>query len=194
VYDAVILAGGAARRLGGADKPALDVGGSSLLARAVEAVACAARIVIAGPRREVDTAAAGRLSWCREDPPGGGPVAALAAAVPHTAAGTLVVLAADLPSIGGAVVPLLDAVPTGGVALLTDADGRANFLAAAWQRAALVAALARVEEAGGVQDASMRALLRGVPSVLVPDADGWGADCDTWADVEAARRSARLGR
>ncbi|MGW7786766.1 NTP transferase domain-containing protein, partial [Streptomyces tricolor] len=38
-YDAVVLAGGAARRLGGADKPGLRVGGRALLDRVLAACA-----------------------------------------------------------------------------------------------------------------------------------------------------------
>ena len=38
-YDAVVLAGGASRRMGGGDKTALAVGGLSLLERALEAAA-----------------------------------------------------------------------------------------------------------------------------------------------------------
>ncbi|MFD9249059.1 NTP transferase domain-containing protein, partial [Streptomyces bottropensis] len=41
-FDAVVLAGGAARRLGGADKPALRVGGRALLDRVLTACAGAA--------------------------------------------------------------------------------------------------------------------------------------------------------
>ncbi|MFE1500369.1 NTP transferase domain-containing protein, partial [Streptomyces albidoflavus] len=36
-YDAVVLAGGAARRLGGSDKPAVRVGGRPLLDRVLGA-------------------------------------------------------------------------------------------------------------------------------------------------------------
>src|SRR5204863_90328 len=75
VYDAIVLAGGAATRLGGADKPQLKVAGRSLLDRAVDAVHGAARIVVVGPEQQVDAA----VTFCREDPPGGGPVAAIAA-------------------------------------------------------------------------------------------------------------------
>ena len=38
-YDAVVLAGGAARRLGGADKPGVRVGGRALLDRVLTACA-----------------------------------------------------------------------------------------------------------------------------------------------------------
>ncbi|MGO4426310.1 NTP transferase domain-containing protein, partial [Streptomyces sp. MCAF7] len=50
-YDAVILAGGAARRLGGADKPALRVGARPLLDRVLDACRGAERTVVVGPRR-----------------------------------------------------------------------------------------------------------------------------------------------
>ncbi|WP_439951655.1 NTP transferase domain-containing protein, partial [Actinomadura kijaniata] len=45
----MILAGGEARRLGGADKPAAAVGGRPLLAWVAEAAAGARRLVVVGP-------------------------------------------------------------------------------------------------------------------------------------------------
>lgn len=51
VFDAIVLAGGGAARLDGADKPALDIGGASLLERVLTAVADADRIVVVGPVR-----------------------------------------------------------------------------------------------------------------------------------------------
>jgi molybdopterin-guanine dinucleotide biosynthesis protein A len=180
VYDAILLAGGGGRRLGGVAKPQVEVGGSTLLDHAVVAVAGAARVVVAGPRQPVSA----DVTWCREDPPGGGPVAAIAAALPLTSAGTVVVLATDLPDIAPAVPRLLAAVPDDGAALLVDGDGRVNNLAAAWRRPALAAALARRPVVHG---AAVRSLLAGVTVVLVPDDGGWGRDCDTWADVAAAR-------
>ena len=48
-YAAVVLAGGAGRRLGGPTKPRLDVGGASMLARVLAAVSDAAPRVVVGP-------------------------------------------------------------------------------------------------------------------------------------------------
>ncbi|MFF2567556.1 DUF6457 domain-containing protein [Streptomyces sp. NPDC058084] len=74
-YDAIVLAGGAARRLGGADKPGVRVGGRPLLDRVLAGCRDAGRtVVVAEPR-----ATARPVEWAREEPPGGGPVAALAA-------------------------------------------------------------------------------------------------------------------
>ncbi|MFF9196536.1 DUF6457 domain-containing protein [Streptomyces sp. NPDC014779] len=72
-YDALVLAGGAARRLGGADKPGVRVGGRPLLDRVLAGCRDAGRtVVVAAPR-----ATARPVEWTREEPPGGGPVAAL---------------------------------------------------------------------------------------------------------------------
>jgi molybdopterin-guanine dinucleotide biosynthesis protein A len=180
VYDAIVLAGGQAARLGGAAKPQLVVGGRSLLDRVLDAVSNAARTVVVGPQQPV-----GRdVIWGREQPPGGGPVAALAAGVPLTAADVVVVLAADLPWIAPAVPALRAALPASGAAVLTDPSGRANYLAAAWRRGDLVSALQR---SGSLSGASMRSVLESVPVVGVPDRAGWGRDCDTWDDLAQAR-------
>jgi molybdopterin-guanine dinucleotide biosynthesis protein A len=76
-YDAVVLAGGQARRLGGTDKPALPVGGRMLLDRVLAACAGADSTVVVGPRRPT----ARPVRWTREQPSGGGPLPALAAGI-----------------------------------------------------------------------------------------------------------------
>jgi molybdopterin-guanine dinucleotide biosynthesis protein A len=191
VFDAIVLAGGAARRLGGADKPAQQVGDRSMLEHVVRAVSGAGRTVVVGPRRELGHA----VQWRREYPVGAGPVAAAAAGLSATSAPTVVLLAADLPQIGPAIAPLLTAVDGGAdVALLVDATGRVNHLAGAWRRPTLAAALQLVRESlGSLTDAPMRAVVAaaGEPT-LVPDAGGWGRDCDTWDDLVDARE--RFGR
>ena len=179
-YDAIVLAGGAARRLGGADKPGLEVGGTSLLARVLAAVSDAGRVVVVGPPRAVP----GDVIWCCEEPRGGGPVAAVAAGLLHTIADVVVVLAADLPFVGGALPALRAAADTAPAAFLVDRTGPPNYLAGAWQRPALQAALDRV---GAPSGASMRSLVDTVAWAAVPDDAGWGRDCDTWDEVAAAR-------
>jgi molybdopterin-guanine dinucleotide biosynthesis protein A len=180
VYQAIVLAGGTASRLGGADKPQLEVAGRSLLDRAVAAVQHADRVVVVGPEQPVGR----EVVFCREEPPGGGPVAAIAAGFAQTDADVLVVLAADLPWVAPAVPLLIAALPASGAALLLDAYGRANYLAAAWQRASMSAAL---EALGDPVGASARALALTTDPVYVADRDGWGRDCDTWEDLAYAR-------
>jgi molybdopterin-guanine dinucleotide biosynthesis protein A len=186
-YDAVVLAGGAGRRLGGADKPALRVGGRTLLDVALAACADAASSTVVGPRRQT----ARDVRWTRERPAGGGPVAALAAGLPYGTAGLVAVLAADLPGITqDAVRALLTATSGGGHdgALYVDADGRDQPLAAVYRRTSLTAALAGLGDPDG---AALRRLLAGLDLVRLPDPDGVAADCDTWPALRRARSRAR---
>lgn len=183
MFDAIVLSGGASRRLGGVDKTAEQVAGVPLLERVLRAVSGARRTVVVGPRRDVSRS----VLWRRETPVGAGPVAAIAAGLSATSAPTVLVLAADLPDIGPAVPLLLEPVADGAdVAMLVDPDRHANYLAAAWRRDALRRALHAV---GDPVDAPVRALAARVGNAaLVPDTGGWGRDCDTWDDLAAARR------
>jgi molybdopterin-guanine dinucleotide biosynthesis protein A len=186
MFDAIVLAGGAARRLGGADKPGLIVGGSTLLDRVLDAVAGAATIVVAGPPRVT-----GRpVTWVREDPPGAGPVAGIAAAIDLVRSDVTFVLAADLPDIGPAVPALLNALaaaPSAGLACLVESSGHVNYLAAAWRTTALRTALEATPDPNG---APVRALVAASEMIAVPDQQGWGYDCDTWEELAGARERA----
>lgn len=158
-FAAVVLAGGAARRMGGADKPALPVGGRSMLTRVLAAVADAEPRIVVGPA-PADLPAGVRSTL--EQPPGGGPVAAIAAGlalVPEEAE-LVAILAADLPLLTGDAVTALrramasDATVDG--ALYRDADGRRQLLCGVWRTAALRAAVDRLTapRTAGTSDAA----------------------------------------
>lgn len=185
-YDAVVLAGGAARRLGGADKPGLTVGGRTLLERVLEACAQARTTVVVGPARP---AVLPRRRWTREQPPGGGPVAAVAAGLGtgELTAEVVLLLAADLPFLDATTVRRLVAAVTGEVeaAVLVDAGGREQPLAAAYRTAALRSALAALGDPAGLP---LRRLTGGLRTVRLPDAAGASYDCDTWEELAEARR------
>ena len=80
-FGMIILAGGRATRLGGADKPGLTVGGRTLLDAVLAAgtEAGARQAVIVGPDRPgiADDAGGPPVRFVREEPPGSGPVPAL---------------------------------------------------------------------------------------------------------------------
>ncbi|WP_431943617.1 NTP transferase domain-containing protein [Micromonospora marina] len=114
-YAAIVLAGGAARRMGGVDKPARAVGGRSMLHRVLGAVADADQRIVVGSSGPVPEG----VRTTREEPPGGGPVAATAAGLALLDPGTttVAVLAADLPLLTTAAVAGLRralAAPTAG--------------------------------------------------------------------------------
>ncbi|HEY8301905.1 MAG TPA: NTP transferase domain-containing protein [Jatrophihabitans sp.] len=180
MFDAIVLAGASSRRLDGADKALVEIGGRTLLDLVVAAAEGAERVIVAGPRREI----AGEVTWVQEQPPGGGPVAGLAAALAEVAADWVLVLATDLPRVAAAVPQLLTAAAHADVAVL-ERDGRRNHLAAVWRTATLRGALDRLP---AVADAAMRALFDAVAVEEVADTEGWGVDVDTWADLEELRR------
>jgi molybdenum cofactor guanylyltransferase len=201
-YDAVVLAGGRARRLGGIDKPGLDVAGRPLAARVVAAVGGAGRVVLAGPERPAVVTDV----TVREEPPGSGPVAALAAALPHVTAEVVALLAGDLPFLDPATVDALrgalqdartdarqGAEPAprsrADAALAVDADGRAQLLLAVWDARAL---RRRLDDTAPHAGAPVRRLYDGAATVEVPLPTEAGApppwfDLDTPDDVRTAR-------
>jgi molybdopterin-guanine dinucleotide biosynthesis protein A len=226
-FDAVVLAGGRAARLGGADKPGLVVGQRTLLGSAVSAVteAGASRVVVVGPQRPaaLDSATGSpgtgspgtgspgtgspgtggpaahsreQVSYTREDPPGGGPVAALRCGLAEVSAPDIVLLAADLPFLRPVHVTRLLAALAGpatrGAALL-DASGRPQWLVSCWPAAVLRAALV------AYQGSSLRGVLGPLEPVLLPDETAAGEpppwlDCDTADDLRVARDwAARAG-
>lgn len=160
------------------------VGGVPLLDRVLTACAAARRTVVVGPERETVRP----VRWTRETPPGGGPVAALAAGLALVGAEVTVLLAADLPFLDpatvSALVIALDTDPAAEAVLLVDADGRDQPLAAAYRTAALRTALAALPSPGG---APLRAVTRGLRASWLPDRRRAAVDCDTWEDVQAAR-------
>jgi len=210
-FGMIILAGGRATRLGGVDKPGLTVGDRSLLDTVLAAgtEAGARQAVIVGPSRP----GAGRLPggppvrFVREEPPGAGPVAALRrglAELGHpadpgdpAAAPWLAVLAADLPFLRAAHLRALLAAAAGHDgpghsgpghegAVLTDDEGRAQWLAGCWRTEALRRA------ASGYSGASLHGLLAPLRPASVRITPGPGEappwlDCDTEADLRRAR-------
>ncbi|MFC0507164.1 molybdenum cofactor guanylyltransferase [Micromonospora costi] len=197
-YAAVVLAGGAARRMGGVDKPAVPVGGRPMRDRVLAAVADAEPRILVGP---ADATPPG-VRVTREDPPGGGPVAAAAAGLALLDPATTVValLAADLPLLTGDAVAVLRRELAGSEGVdgtcYVDADGRRQTLCGVWRADALRSALDRVAVArgGSLAGAPVRALLDGLRVREVAWAGGgpppW-FDCDTDQDVRRAEEWSR---
>lgn len=187
------MSGGTGRRLGGRDKDMLPVAGRPLLAYALDAVAGADRVVGVGPRRPVDRP----VTFVREDPPGSGPLAGLAAGVRATTADLVVALACDMPLVTAPVVSRLVATAAaqpgrirhdqrgalhdrrGDGAVLVDGDGRRQPLAAVYRRTSLVSVLDRIGDCSG---RPMRALGDHLELVEVPDPVA-ALDLDTWDDL-----------
>ncbi|MEC3979972.1 molybdenum cofactor guanylyltransferase [Amycolatopsis sp. H20-H5] len=177
-HAGIVLAGGAARRLSGVDKPALEVGGMSLLARALAALSEADPVIVVGPSRPGFDG----VVWAREDVVGAGPVAALAAGLAALPAHVELValLAADLPGVRRSTVDkVLAAVGEAAGAVLLDEAGHRQWLLGAWRVSALRDALPDV-----VENASLRRTLGALEIVDVPAEPGESADVDTPEDLD----------
>ncbi|MEV6691359.1 NTP transferase domain-containing protein [Micromonospora sp. NPDC051196] len=196
-YAAVVLAGGAARRMGGLDKPALPVGGVPMRERVLAAVADASPRILVGPGPAPEGV---RLT--RESPPGGGPVAATAAglALIDADVAAVALFAADLPlmtrSAVGELLRHLDSVAgdIDGVCYVDD-SGRRQPLCGVWRPAALRGALDQLTvRRGELAGASLRDLLAGL-AVRETTWSGDGPppwfDCDTERDLRRAEEWSR---
>lgn len=196
----VILAGGKAERLGGIDKTRLHVGADSVLQRVLDAAPAGERIVV-GPHDENDpTLTHGGVRFVREDPPGGGPLAAVGRAVQELAANpsttTVLLLGGDMPFLDAATLRALQerSAKDGRIHALRDESGRTQYLAAAWPLGLLRDGLDAVREShGGVAGVGLHRLYTSAPESVLHDAGpGESLDIDTPADLAAARARTTL--
>ena len=187
-FDAIVLTGGSARRLGGADKSAVVVGGRTLALRVLVAIEDAARLIVVGP---LPAGFPERTITTVESPAGAGPVAALAAGLEHVSAPEVAVLAIDLPFVTGGTVARLRQARAGEdrpAAIPVDREGFDQPLCSVWSAASLRDALAAIGDPAG---ASLRQLVACAgPVARVPGLAEAAFDCDTPADVAAAQARA----
>jgi len=178
---AVVLAGGTGARMGGADKAALEVDGVTLLERSLAAAVAALEVVVVGA--EVPTSRP--VTWTVEEPPSGGPAAAVLAGLDALTLDPdlVVVLAVDMPRVNAATVARLvwaaEADPGVDGAVLVDPHGRRQPLAAAYRRVALQDARPHDAEHG----LPMRRLVGSLHLTEVPAVGEEALDIDTWADL-----------
>ncbi|WP_217271115.1 NTP transferase domain-containing protein [Frigoribacterium sp. VKM Ac-2836] len=187
MFDAVLLAGGRASRVQGADKTGFTTGDSTLLDRAVEASVGARTLVVVGLRAGRVPPAGALLT--REEPAWSGPVAALAAGldVVEDAAPWTLVLACDVPRAPEAVQALLagddDGERRDGL-LAVDSGGRRQPLLGLYRTGALETRLAALRADGPLADLSLRRLLDGLDLLEMPVPDELCADVDTADDAD----------
>lgn len=180
--EAIVLAGGRSRRMG-SDKLVLERDGRSVLQRACDALAPHVdRIIVAGPARD----GCEGVTFVVEDPPFGGPVAGIAAALTQLDDGGLAFLLAGDLAEPEAVVDLLrrhqGRLVQADAVVLEDEDGWPQYLAGLYHVAALRRAVARWDS---LRDLSVRRLMSSVNHIAVRASGTAVADLDT---PEQARR------
>jgi molybdopterin-guanine dinucleotide biosynthesis protein A len=184
---ALILAGGAARRLGGGDKPLLDVGGETMLARVIaglraEPVGAVALSANGDPARfaafGLPVLEDGRFA-------GAGPLAGLLAGLDWAAGqgvSALLTVPGDTPLLPAGLVRGLASPP----ACARAGDGTAQYLVALWPVAARAALRVRLES--GARKVGAFAAALGMREVAFPAAPAEAfLNVNTPADLAAAR-------
>jgi molybdopterin-guanine dinucleotide biosynthesis protein A len=177
-FAGVVLAGGTAVRLGGADKASIEYAGRTLLAHALDALAEAAELVVVG----AETPTGRPVTFTRESPAYGGPAAGLLTGrdALRDPATTLGVLAVDMPRVTAATFRRLRSAARGrDGAFLVGPDGRRQ-LAAVLDVAALDAARPARDRQHGLP---LHRLVAGLDLAEVPGEDAEVRDVDTWADL-----------
>jgi molybdopterin-guanine dinucleotide biosynthesis protein A len=199
-FDVVVLAGGRASRMGGADKPVLLVGDTPMLVCVAQAAAAAgtSRLIIVGPDRpgfiqdQLRALARGRAGWLtcvQEEPAGSGPVAGLRRGLAEATAPWLILLAADLPFLTGEHVTAMLGAGQPAVGIVSvDLAGRPQWLTSCWQTGPLRSALMAYagDSLGGVLATLSPATIR--LKATAGAAPPW-LDCDTPDDLASARRA-----
>jgi molybdopterin-guanine dinucleotide biosynthesis protein A len=177
-FNAVVLAGGTAARLDGVDKASVEHQGRTLLCWALDAVVDAGEVVVVG-----DPVPTHRpVTFTREDPRHGGPVAALltgrdALLDPRDA---VAVLAVDMPFVTAKTFQRLRGAAVGhDGAVLVGPDRRRQL--------AMVLDVTRLDGVRpGLEEQHGLALHRLLAPLDLAEVDAEGRehrDVDTWADV-----------
>lgn len=182
-FSAVVLAGGAAARLDGADKASVELRGRRLLEYAVDALLDAWEVVVAGrPARGLPRP----VTFTREDPAHGGPVAGFLTgldALRHPAR-QVGVLAVDMPHVTPRTLRRLrEAAPGHDGAFLVDEQGR-HQLAGVLDAAALAGIRPGPEEQ---HQMPWHRLVAPLDLADVPAVTDEAIDVDTWADLRRLR-------
>jgi molybdopterin-guanine dinucleotide biosynthesis protein A len=124
----------------------------------------------------------------REEPPGGGPVPALAAGLAAVGdAEVVAVLAADLPFVTAGLVDALRERLTGDGVLVVDDTGRDQLLLGVWRTAVLRGALTGARPHTPLRAALSPLAVRRYRPPVVPGAPPPWTDCDTPVELARAR-------
>ncbi len=170
-----MLTGGGSTRLG-RDKATAAVGGRRMIDRILDQIPSDVEVVVVGADPEVQRP----VRVTREQPPGGGPVAAIAAGLQLVHTDVVAVLATDMPWAVPSVIGL--------AAQMGPEDARVPFAGGHLQGLAAVYRVSALRRADLVAGSSMRQLLDRLQVHVVAMPEAVFSDIDTPADLAAAQR------
>src|SRR4051794_8074228 len=157
-----------------------------MLAAVLAAVADAEQRIVVGPPQPIPP----DVRRVREQPPGGGPVAALRAGLAEVSTDVVAVLAGDLPFLTGALIAELRTRLTDDGVLVVDDGGRDQYLLGVWRTAALRAATVDVRGPTSLRRVLAPLTVARHRPLIEPGTPPPWTDCDTPADLARARAAA----
>jgi molybdopterin-guanine dinucleotide biosynthesis protein A len=182
LLSVILLTGGSSRRMGG-DKAGLEFGNDTLLTFHLKQIPREFPVVVVG--EPIDNRLG--VTCTREDPPGAGPVAAIASGMEAVTTPVVLVLAVDTPFALPQLLRL-ELGPESHALIPRDPSGKAQYLAGLYRSDSLRLALGRL---GSPDNKSMRELTSHLQLIdyheLSPkDAQDF-MDLDTPEDLATAR-------
>ncbi len=190
--NAIVLSGGTSSRFG-SDKASAKINGQTLLELLITNLLAEGieEIVVVGPKVVLNLGktleVAAKITFVREAPEFGGPVAAIAAAISEIQSEQVAIFATDMPfapkflpalkarldaelesKLESKLDSKLGSKLAGDAALIVDSQGFAQPLAALYQSAPLKEALSELAKINGVSGQSMKRLIIDLKQVLVP--------------------------
>jgi molybdopterin-guanine dinucleotide biosynthesis protein A len=182
IPDSIIVAGGSATRMGGADKAMLPLGlgGNALIADVIQS--CPGKVFIVGYPREIGTVANESVTWVPDLNPGGGPAAGIWSGLTKVSSEYVFISAADQTLSQETVGKLIEAASGIDGAWATRSDGSGQPLCACVRTELLRELLAATQ---GVNQSPLR-LLSNLKMVGVNVNPNQVVDFDTWQDVAKA--------
>ena len=178
-WTAIVLAGGRSSRFG-TDKLSARLHGCRLIDLVIDGIPTEIPIIVVGPdpapiRRPVEVV--------REEPPFGGPVAAIEAGLRKVATARVGIIAADMPGAAPYLEELVCDLPGDADGLIpVDESGRMQVLCGAYRTTSLQAAIARIGTTG-TSGLAMQQVTTGLRMHAVPWPLGRTWDVDTPADL-----------
>lgn len=182
IPDSIIVAGGSAARMGGADKALLPLGlgGNALIADVIQS--CPGNVFIVGYPREIGTVANKLVTWVADLNPGGGPAAGIWSGLTKVSSEYVFISAADQTLSPETVGKLIAAAMGNDGAWAIRSDGSGQPLCACVRSEMLRELLAPTQ---GVNQSPLR-LLSNLEMVGVTVNPNQVVDFDTWQDVAKA--------
>lgn len=182
IPDSIIVAGGSATRMGGADKALLPLGlgGSALIADVIKS--CPGKVFIVGYPREIGAVANESVTWVPDLNPGGGPAAGIWSGLTKVSSEYVFISAADQTLSSETVGKLIAAATGNDGAWAIRSDGSGQPLCACVRTELLRDLLASTQ---GVNQSPLR-LLSNLEMVGVNVNPNQVVDFDTWQDVAKA--------